>query len=170
MDTTKRTRLVAGILFILAGLWFFAAQLIPGLSWWMRISYSWPLIIIAVGAGLLFIGLLTGAPGMAVPACIVAGIGVITYFQNLSGDWPSWSYAWTLIPGFVGIGTLLAGLLGGSMRHSIQNSIRLMITSLILFLVFGFFFGGFSFMNPYGPLALIVAGILILINVFIRKS
>ena len=42
--------------------------------------------------------LLTGQPGMLVPACIVGGIGGMLYWQNLTGDWASWSYSWSLIP------------------------------------------------------------------------
>ena len=64
---------------------------------------SWPLIVVAVGAGLLVLGLLVGAPEMAIPAVIVGGIGGILYYQNLSGNWASWSYLWTLIPGFSGL-------------------------------------------------------------------
>jgi hypothetical protein len=168
MESTKRTRLIAGVIFILAGFWFFAVQTIPGLSQWFRFDYSWPMIIIAVGFGLLLLGLLTGANGMAVPACIVGGIGLISYFQNISGNWISWAYSWTLIPGFVGVGLWLSGLLGGSTRANLKPGLRLITISLVLFLVFGFFFGGFATAHVYAPLALVAAGILILVNTFIR--
>jgi hypothetical protein len=54
----------------------------------------WPLNIVAVGGLILFIGLVTGSPGMAVPAAIVAGIGGILYYQNRFEDYTSWSYMW----------------------------------------------------------------------------
>jgi hypothetical protein len=43
------------------------------------------------------------------PGSILAGIGGIFYYQNLTNDWESWAYIWALIPGFVGIGVSSAG-------------------------------------------------------------
>jgi hypothetical protein len=43
---------------------------------------------------------------MAVAACIIGGIGGILYWQSYTGDWASWAYVWTLIPGFSGIGII----------------------------------------------------------------
>ncbi len=38
------------------------------------------------------------------PSIIVGGIGGILAYQDYTGHWESWSYLWTLIPGFVGLG------------------------------------------------------------------
>ena len=111
MNRQNRTQLVLGLLLILFGLWFIAAQRVPSLKAWAEIQFQWPFYVIGAGALILVIGLLTGAANMVIPACIVAGIGGILYYQNYSNDWESWSFLWTLIPGFVGIGTNLAGLL-----------------------------------------------------------
>ena len=35
------------------------------------------------------------------------------YWQNQTGNWESWAYAWALIPGFVGVGTIVMGLWEG---------------------------------------------------------
>jgi hypothetical protein len=92
--------------------------------------------VVIAGGVVLLIGLLVGAPGMAVPACIVAGIGGILYYQNATGDWGSWAYVWSLIPGFVGVGTILAGLLGQDFRQSVRSGLNLILISLIMFLFF----------------------------------
>jgi hypothetical protein len=117
------------------------------------------------------IGLITGAPGMSVPAAIVAGIGGILYYQNLTGDYGSWSYMWTLIPGFVGVGTILAGLLGEHTRHNLSRGLNLLVISAIMFLIFGALFGGLGILGPNGPAFLLIAlGLYILIRGMLRNS
>ena len=81
MDGQRRSNLALGVVLILLGGVFLATQLFPGLG----LALSWPWIVIGVGAALLVIGLLVGAPDMAVPACIVGGIGGILYYQNSTG-------------------------------------------------------------------------------------
>ena len=75
---------------------------------------------------------ITGAPGMAVPAAIVAGIGGILYYQYATKNYASWSYMWTLIPGFVGVGLILAGLLGEYTRHNIGRGLNLIVISAVI--------------------------------------
>jgi len=101
----------------------------------------WVWIVIGVGAALFLIGALTGSPDMAIPGCIVGGIGCILFYQNLSSDWASWAYMWALIPGFAGIGVLLARALGDS-KQSIRSGVSTIISSLIMFIIFGTLLGG----------------------------
>jgi len=110
-------------------------------------------------------------PGLAVPACIVGGIGVLLYWQNSLGRWDTWSFAWTLIPGFVGFGVLLAGLLGDKPAENIRGGSTLLVISLALFLVFGSFLGGLRLLGAYWPVLLIVLGVLLLLGqlVFRRR-
>jgi len=131
---------------ILLGAWFLAGQLVPGLQAW----FAWPLTIVGVGVLLLIIGLLTGVPGLAVPACIVGGIGGLLYWQDATGNWESWAYAWALIPGFVGVGGVLAGLLGGEGRQAVRGGGTLILISLILFAIFGSFFGALGLWGTIG--------------------
>ena len=165
MDVQRRSNLALGVVLIVLGGIFLATQLIPGLG----LILSWPWIVIGVGALLLLIGLLVGAPDMAVPACIVAGIGGILYYQNLSGDWTSWSYMWALIPAFVGVGMLVAALIGGRSRYAYREGLRTVLVGVVLFLVFGSFFGAFSWLGAYWPLLLVAAGLLILIEGLFRR-
>jgi hypothetical protein len=164
MNETRRNTLAIGILLILLGGFFLAQIFWPGLT----MLVSWPVIIIAVGAGLFLLGLIIRAPGMSVPAAIVAGIGGILYYQNQTGEWGSWSYMWALIPGFVGVGIIVGGLLGDK-ALKVADGLRQVVISLVLFLVFGAFFGGFRGLGDYWPLLLIGAGVILLILYFIPK-
>lgn len=157
----NRSNLFLGILLIAVGAWLVAAQQVPSLQQFTEnmTGATWT---IAAGAIILVIGLLTGAPGMAVPASIVAGIGGILLYQERVGDYGSWSYLWTLIPGFVGVGTILAGLLGENTSRNISSGLKTIVFSAVLFLVFGTFFGDLKFLGEYG-----VAILLILLGVFI---
>lgn len=165
MDTQRRSNLTLGLVLILVGLAFLVTRLVPGLDF----TFSWPWIIIGIGAALLIIGALTGVPDMAVPGCIVAGIGGILYYQFTSGNWGSWSYMWALIPGFVGVGMLVAALLGSRAQHAYREAFRTILTSAVLFLVFGSFFGAFNWLGDYWPLLLVGAGVIVLLMGFIKR-
>ena len=168
MNRKRRSGLAGGLLLIILGVWFLAVQLVPGLGMWVAGAMSWPSWIIGVGLLLIVFGLLTGTPAMAIPACIVGGIGGVLYWQNVTGNWESWSYVWALIPGFVGIGSLLAGLLGENRRESIRSGITLIVISLILLLIFGSFLGNWGLLGPYWPVLLIVLGVVLLLRIFLR--
>lgn len=161
MDKRNRTTLVLGMLFVLIGIYFMLVNIIPGFAELINITFSWPVIIMLVGAGLLILGLLIGVAEMAVPAFIVAGIGGILYYQNVSGNWGSWSYLWTLIPGFSGLGVLAAWLFGARKKNKVRDGLDAISTSLVLFIIFGAIFGAFKQLGPYWPLLLIAAGLVI---------
>lgn len=172
MTSSQRSALVGGLFLILLGLLFLAGQLIPNLWAWAD-GFSWPLIVVAVGVGLLIIGLLAREPGMAVPACIVGGIGLLLFWQNRTGNWGSWAYAWSLIPGFVGIGMIVAGLWAGK-GSDVRGGLWLVLISAIMFGVFGallggLFGGGLGFIGKWWPLALILLGVLSLIDYMTKR-
>jgi hypothetical protein len=165
----RRSNLAVGLILILIGAWFLAIQVFPNLRVWFNISFSWPLIILGAGALLLFIGLLAGEPGMAVPACIVSGIGGLLYYQNLTGHWESWAYAWTLIPGFVGAGVILSGLLGNRPKRSLGDGLNLIVISLVLFLIFATFLGGPNLLGPFWPVLIILLGLWLIVRPVFRR-
>jgi hypothetical protein len=148
MEDRTRTQLALGILLMLLAIWFTAVKVNPSLANFIP-PFAWPMWVVIAGGIILLIGLLTGAAGMAVPACLVAGIGAILYYQNASGNWASWSYMWTLIPGFVGVGNILAGILGRGFREALRHGLNLIFISLAMFLVFGAIFGGLDILGPY---------------------
>jgi hypothetical protein len=169
MQSNRRSLLGFGVVLILAGLVFAAMQIFH-----FAFFPSWPFIVIGVGAALLVIGVLVGAPDMAVPAAIVAGIGGILYYTASTGRWEAWSFLWTLIPGFVAIGMFLAWLLGARTRYSFRAMLDSLISSLVMFAIFfaifgsmfGFFTGGL--LQTYWPFLLVGAGVLILVRGFLR--
>lgn len=157
----NRSSLFLGILLIAIGAWLVATRQVPSLR---EFTDNMTGAIWTIGAGVLIlvIGLLTNSPGMAVPASIVAGVGGILYYQDQVNDYSSWAYAWTLIPGFVGVGTIIAGLLGENTRRNLAGGLRLLVISTVLFLVFATFLGDINFLGEYGA-----AILLILLGVFI---
>jgi hypothetical protein len=170
MDLKRRTNLAAGLVLILIGGVFLVGQLVPDAFAWLDSANSWPLFIIGLGVLLLVIGLLTGVPAMAVPACIVGGIGGLLYWQNATGNWASWAYVWTLIPGFVGIGIVLSGLFSGQPRKAIREGGGSIFVSLVLFTIFGFFFGRDAFQGILWPIMLIALGAVVLIRTIFRSG
>ena len=170
MTSQNRTNLVGGIILLLVGLFLLAVQIFPSLGIAINIQFSWPLIVIGVGILLFIFGLLVNAPDMAVPACIVGGIGGLLYYQNATGDWASWAYVWTLIPGFVGVGVIVAGLIKGELRQGLRDGGTLIIISLIMFAIFASFLGGMSFLGDYWPLLLILLGGWLLIRGLLLRN
>lgn len=173
MNQRNRSQLGGGLVLVLLGAALLAVQVVPSLKTWIETSIdwtsSWALIVVGVGVLLLFLGLLLGAPGMAVPACIVGGIGGLLYWQNATGHWETWAYAWTLIPGFVGVGTILAGLLGAGLRKSLGPGSWMVFISLMLFFIFGSFLGGQQILGGYWPVLLILLGLGLLIRAMTRS-
>lgn len=157
----NRSNLFLGILLIAIGAWLVATRQIPSLAQFTEnmTGATW-----TIGAGLLIllIGLITNAPGMAVPASIVAGVGGILFYQDRVNDYSSWAYMWTLIPGFVGVGTILAGVLGENTRRNLAGGLRLIVISAVLFLAFATFLGNIKILGEYGA-----AILLILLGVFV---
>lgn len=160
MERRTRTQLALGLFLILVAAFLAALRLYPPLRALVP-PFDWPVWVIIAGGIILLIGLAVGAPGMAVPACIVAGIGGILYYQNRTGDWASWAYAWTLIPGFVGVGVLLSGLLEGKFSQALREGLGMMAVSIVLFLVFATAFGRLAVLGPYRDY-LLVAGFFLL--------
>ena len=170
MSRRQRSNTILGLLLILAGAAFLAQQFYPDLPIWDYFSFSWPWYVIGAGVLLFLLGLLVGAPGMAVPAAIVAGIGCLLYWQNATDNLDSWAYAWTLIPGFVGIGIILEGLLSGKFRSGLRAGGGLVVISAILFVVFASFLGGPAMLGTYWPVLLILIGLWFIIRGLLRRG
>jgi hypothetical protein len=170
MSRRQRSNTILGLLLILAGAAFLAQQFYPNLRIWEYFTFSWPWYVIGAGVLLLLLGLLVGAPGMAVPAAIVAGIGGLLYWQNATGNWDSWAYTWTLIPGFVGIGIILEALLEGKLRSGLRAGGGLVVISAILFVIFASFLGGPALLGTYWPVLLILIGLWFIIRSLLRRG
>lgn len=170
MEKNRRGSLAIGLILILLGGWFFLGELVPGLQSWIDVQLSWPMMVIGTGALFLIAAMLTGIPGLAVPAAIIGGIGGLLYWQNQTGNWESWAYAWTLIPGFVGVGIIVSGLLGKQPGKALREGLNVIVVSLILFALFGSFLGGRNIFGPYWPVLLILLGLWLLVRPFWRSQ
>ncbi len=171
MKRANRSQLVLGFILILAGVWLVAQRNVPALRAWLATYYDWPMAIIAVGALIFLVGLIAGTPDTAIAASIVAGIGGILYYQKVTGDWTSWTYMWTLIPGFVGVGNLIAGILGAKGRTGVRHGLNLMAVSAVMFLVFSALFGAWNLLGNYVPAALLVLlGVFLVVRGLYRSA
>jgi hypothetical protein len=157
----RSSSVIGGIILILVGLFFLVLPLFPNLADVINIEQQWPLIIVAIGA-LFLLAALLGTPPLAVPGSVIGGIGLLLYYQNLNDAWDNWSFAWALIPGFVGIGTILMYTLQGNARAGLQQGGRLVLISLVLFVIFGALFGGGLAFGQIWPVALIGLGLWLL--------
>jgi hypothetical protein len=156
----KRENLVWGVILILLGLGFLVFQFFPDLFG----GFSWPWILLIIG-GVFFIAALVGRiGGLMIPGTILLGLGGIFLYQTQTGNWESWAYIWSLIPGFVGLGMLLGGLFDRELAQARGAALIMMVISLILFAVFGGFFGLEPGILRYWPIILILFGLWVLIK------
>lgn len=162
----NRSQLGLGVILILIGVWYLLNQTVPAFREFFDNYTEWPVNLLLIGGIIFIVGLVLGSPGLSVPAAIVAGIGGIFYYQKVTGNFESWSYMWTLFPGFVGVGSILAGLLGDHTAHNLKRGFNLMVLSAVLFLIFSAFFGGWNLLGSgYTP-----AILLILLGVYLLGS
>jgi hypothetical protein len=156
MNTRGRSQLALGIILILVGAWFLIDRSVPAFHAMFSKYTEFPVNLLLVGAAIFIFGLVVGQPRLSIPAAIVAGLGGIFYYQQNAESSASWSYMWTLILGFVGVGMILAGLLGDNTAHNIRRGLNMMVISAVLFLIFSSFFGGWKLLGNYGPAILLI--------------
>ena len=164
-----RGRIVIGLVLIVLGVVFLAAQLLG----FDAGQAGWPLFVLGPGLAMLVIGLVVGGAG-GVALSIVGGIttmtGVVLLYQELTGAWATWAYAWALVAPFgVGLGMLLSGLVQGD-RELADNGGRVALVGIGLFIGFGLFFEGLVglstgrslFEQPILPAVLVIVGVLVI--------
>jgi len=94
--------------------------------------------------------------------------GLILLYQNLTWDWGSWSYLWTMEPIAVAAGLLVIYLLSNQARGVLVAAGILGGIGLLFFLIFSSASGGLP--GLVAPAALILAGILIAIGGLRRRA
>ncbi|HZW05027.1 MAG TPA: DUF5668 domain-containing protein [Anaerolineaceae bacterium] len=169
MDSQRKSAVIPGIILILIGLAFLAIELVPGLADQVDLSFSWPMIIIGIGVIMLVLAFSLNEPGLVIPATITGGIGSLLFYQNTTGDWGSWAYAWALIPGFVGIGLVLYSLWEGKRGDELQTGIVMTLISGLAFLLFGSFLGPFDEIGQFWPVLLVLLGVYLLFSGMFRR-
>lgn len=174
-----RSGLAMGVLFIVAGLLFLAAEVLH-VDWG---RYGWPMFVIVPGAAMLVLGLAIpneAGLGFAIPGGILAAVGIILAFQDSTNAYASWAYAWALVaPGSVGVSLFLYGLL--HRRFDLLDAgLRTAAVGLGLFVGFGLFFENLVGLDDGGSstalrdampfLAVALGVIIVLLNVLPRPQ
>jgi hypothetical protein len=104
---------------------------------------GWPLILVAIGVAILVIGLvIANQSGMVVGGTVVTTVGLVLLYQNETGNWASWAYAWALVgPAASGLGLALWGIRSGD-ANDIRNGTWGLLGGLAIFAVGFLFFEG----------------------------
>lgn len=175
MDTIRgKGNLGLGILLILLGIMFFVGQFFD-----INLGrLGWPFFIIVPGVALFLLALVMGGEageGLVIAGSIVTTAGLLLFYQNITGHWESWAYAWALVaPTSVGVGRVIYGVVRGP-RKLVTDGLQIAGVGLAIFLVAGTFFElvigisgrRFPFGDLLWPLLLIGLGLLLLLrNVF----
>jgi hypothetical protein len=175
VESRSGSGLALGIVLVVVGVFFLLMRLFEiDLS-----TYGWPLYVIIPGLTLVVVGFVSLGSGAIIPGAIVTVAGLILAYQNSTGEWASWSYAWALVvPGGVGLGIFLQGLRVHDDKQLRQGR-NLMFWSVMIFLVGFVVFE--SIFNVSGiadtlfgraalPALLIIIGITLLVRNFRRQQ
>ena len=129
---------LGSILVVLGGLLFVSQLLDIGID-----DVGWPFIVIAVGVVVLGLGLFVNREqGMVVGGTIATTVGLVLLYQNSTGHWESWAYAWALVgPAASGLGLALWGASTGN-ASDLRNGTWGLLGGLALFAVGFLFFEG----------------------------
>jgi hypothetical protein len=100
-------RRIGAYVLIAFGLFFLLAQVFD----FSIFVALWPLLVILPGVPFLYAAYNggKGQAGLIVPGSIISGTGLILLYQNITGHWESWAYAWLLYPVFLGLALQFMG-------------------------------------------------------------
>ncbi|HKO32813.1 MAG TPA: hypothetical protein VJY85_03605 [Candidatus Limnocylindria bacterium] len=164
-----------GILLITVGVFFFIGQ-------WLNIDWgaaTWPFYVIAPGLAMMAFGLTQReGSGLTVAGSIVTMVGLVLLYQNATGHWESWAYAWALVgPGGSGLGMLLYGTRSGN-RKMARDGFWQILIAIGLFVAGFIFFEGIIGISGQRlplpewvlPVAVIAIGLLVLVRGFTARD
>ena len=104
---------------------------------------GWPLFVVLPGLALLAMAVIPAPPrgvGFAIAGSIVTSIGLVLWWQDQTGRYETWAYAWALIgPGAAGLGMFVYGALTRT-SDLVRLGIRLLAIAGVLFLGGAWFF------------------------------
>ena len=79
---------------------------------------------------------------MVIGGSVVTTVGLVLFYQDQTGSWATWAYAWALVgPAASGLGLLLWGLRSGS-SSDVRNGMWALLGGLAIFAVGFLFFEG----------------------------
>jgi hypothetical protein len=146
------TALLGGLLVFL-GVIFLLIQLLHVDLW----QSGWPFFIIVPGVAVYALALVLRARVgelLAIIGSIMTVNGLLLLYQNSTGHWSSWAYAWALVfPTSIGVGQFVYGYLTG-IRRLVVLGIRVAAAGAAVFVLGAFFFEGAINISgrDFGPL------------------
>lgn len=172
----RRNPQVFGAILIAIGVLLLLSQLVD--SQFFRLNFGaipWPMFQIVPGVAIAVFGLWLARqiPAITVLGVVITVTGLIFWFQQATGTYQTWAYAWALVaPTSIGLGLLLHGTV--TRQQSLINlGINLTIIGLVLFGIgFSFFefainlsgLGDSLIGRLVGPVLLMVFGIYLLLR------
>lgn len=134
-------QIVVGSAIVLLGLLLLLGSLFD-----LNLGALWPLFVALPGLIILIAGLASADGGGGTAATVIgsqlSALGVLLLFQNLTGLWQTWSYAWALVwPTSIGAGLVARGSLSGNHRMT-RSGINTATVGFVIFILgFAFFEG-----------------------------
>jgi hypothetical protein len=171
---------VVGAILVATGIgWFVVREL--GLDPFAAIADAgWPFFVVIPGVILLVASLILRPPrgvGFAIAGTIVTTVGAVLFYQDTTGHWESWAYAWALVgPGAAGLGMLVYGLIFGQ-RELVPAGARLMAIAAAIFAV-GYWYFETVFatgrtpidLGIWWPVVIVAIGIAALVVGFVSRG
>ena len=167
--------LVLGAILVIVGLILFAGQVVDiGVG-----DLGWPSWVIGAGVAILLVGLLlVSEQGIVVGGTVVTVVGLVLFYQEATGHWESWAYAWALVgPAAAGLGMMLWGTRHGD-RGAMRSGFWGLMGGLGFFIVAFLFFEGIIGISGRRlplpdwtlPAAVIAIGVVMLVRGFIERD
>lgn len=158
MKSIDRSTLAGALFLILLGVVFLVFNFVD-----LKIAQTWPMIFLILAAFFFIPALIwpdarRGLAGLYIPGSILLVLGIIFFYNTLTNDWVSWAYAWTLIPGSVGLGLMLGSWIGKWSDGGAKVGAWMLGISLLVFALFGAIFGTIV-LRIAGPVMLLLGGI-----------
>ena len=138
-ETSGPPTIAIGLVLVAVGAVLFAGQLAGiGIE-----DVGWPFFVIAAGVAVLLIGLVIAyEQGMVIGGTIATTVGLVLFYQDQTGRWESWAYAWALVgPAASGLGLALWGVRTGN-AGDLRNGTWGLLGGLAIFAVGFLFFEG----------------------------
>jgi hypothetical protein len=150
----NRPALLPGLILLGLGLYFFLQQFhIPFLS----DILNWPVILIVIGLSFIICSFSGWDKMMILPGGILLSIGIIFLGMDI---WSALSIHWSMYPGAVGVGFLLAFI------RTKETSFLVPACVLLAFPFVFYVLGGLDIIQQWWPIALVLVGIFL---IFRRK-
>jgi hypothetical protein len=165
-----------GVALLLIGVLLFVGQLLDvGID-----DVGWPAIVIGIGVVILVLGLFVNREqGMVIGGTVVTTVGLVLLYQNTTGRWETWAYAWALVgPAASGLGMVLWGIRTADPAE-IRNGTWALLGGLAIFVIGFLFFEGVIGISgePLGlpewllPVVVIAIGVVVLARgIFERRD